>query len=135
MAQVGARGQKLAYLFAPLLLVCAVGTALLLKHYQPLQIFGIVTGAILLLSILWIGISTLWPPHADRTCPSCGSEGLLRLDKTSTVGVRCGDCSWVDRDQSSWLLAEEEGPLEEIVLSQRKKKSGTARLDTGTSSD
>ena len=81
-------------------------------------------------NLVWIGISTLWPATADRSCPSCGEDGLERLDPQKTYGIRCRGCGFRDESVSAWLLAEEEGPLEEIVLRQRRDK-GRERADRG----
>ena len=38
-------------------------------------------------------------------------------------------CGWRDESASAWLLAEEEGPLEELVLAQRRRQ-GVGPMDT-----
>ena len=89
---------------------------------DPLLLFAVVAGGALVAVILWIVTSVLWPAHADRGCPSCGVDALVRMDPGSTIGIRCTACGFEDDAQSSWLLAEEEGPLEEVVLEQRRRK-------------
>jgi hypothetical protein len=51
-------------------------------------------------------------PPAART----RSRGSTRAP---THGLVCRACGWRDASASAWLLAEEEGPLEEIVLAER----------------
>ena len=52
---------------------------------------------------------------------------LERLDPKTTHGVRCRSCGFEDEAQSSWLLAEEEGPLEDIVLESRRRDRGPSK--------
>jgi hypothetical protein len=74
------------------------------------------------LSVLWILVSVLWPARADRTCPACGEAGLRRLNARSTRGVACLSCGHKDEEQSSFLLAEDDGDaLETIRLEERSK--------------
>lgn len=86
---------------------------------RPVGLFGWVLGIGFTAVLLWIVVSTLWPGRADRTCPECGGQGLRRLDPTTTRGLECSECGWSDPDESSWMIAEEEGPLEEVVMRQR----------------
>ena len=85
-----------------------------------------VAGALFVLPVLWVVISALWPARADRTCPACGAGTLRRLNRRSTRGVVCQRCDHRDATASSWFLAEEEGPLEPLVLEQREKKRSAA---------
>ena len=75
----------------------------------PDRIFGIALAALFGGALAWILVSVLWPARPDRTCPECGRESLSLLDPRSTRGVRCASCGHVDREQSAFLLAEEEG--------------------------
>jgi hypothetical protein len=64
--------------------------------------------------------SVLWPGRADRTCPACGAEAVVRLEPDALVGRRCSACAWHDATASAWMIAEEEGaPLEPLVLQHR----------------
>ncbi len=113
-----------AWLLPPLMLA-AIASGVLFVFRGPDQIFGAVFGLVLALGSVWILVSTLLPARADRTCPLCGREGLVRLDPGSTQGLACRLCSWRDESASSFLLAEVEGSLEDIVL--RERERGDAR--------
>lgn len=108
----------------PVVLLLAAGSAITFVLRGAGGIFGWVVGALVVTSLLWVMISVLWPPTADRTCPTCGAEAVRRLDPSTTQGLLCGACGWRDETASSWLLAEEEGPLEDVVLRSRGR-SGT----------
>jgi len=110
--------QRGGWLVAPLMLA-AVAAGLLFVLRGPDEVFGVAFAAVLALGIGWIVVSALLPGKAERTCPACGGAGLERLDPQTTQGLRCGLCGWQDESASSFLLAEEEGPLEDIVLRQR----------------
>ena len=45
----------------------------------------------------------------------------------STRGIRCTACGFRDPDASSFLMAEEEGPLEPTVLRERGRSRGPLR--------
>jgi hypothetical protein len=113
-----------AWLVPPLLLTVVAATFLFLRR-GPDQLFGYAFGALLGLAFLWVGISVFWPARADRRCPNCGEEALERLDQDTTRGLVCRACRWRDSTASSWFLAEEEGPLEQLVLRDR------GRLESG----
>lgn len=105
----------------PLLLgSVALGVVLLLK--RPDGLWSYVVGGMVALTLGWIVVSSLWPGKPDRTCPECGSEGLQRLDEQSHRGLRCRDCGYQDETASSFMIAEEEGTLEETVLRERGRK-------------
>ncbi|MCZ6598429.1 MAG: hypothetical protein O7B99_12375 [Planctomycetota bacterium] len=111
-------GTRAAWLVAPvLLLATAAGVAVVLRG--PAALVGWVITGLVLLALAWTVISTLWPARAERECPDCGEDALERLDPDTTCGVVCQACGYRDDSQSSWLLAEEEGPLEDVVLRQR----------------
>lgn len=110
----------------PAALLAAASIPVLFVMRRPAGLFVWVAGAAFAVLILWVVISTLWPARADRTCPECGREELERLRPDSTHGVRCAACDWQDETLSSWLLAEEEGPLEHTVLQQRRRSAPPA---------
>ena len=107
------------WLVAPLMLA-AIAAGVLFVLRGPDEIFGAAFGLVLALGIGWILVSALLPGRAERTCPACGRNGLERLDPRTTHGLRCQLCGWRDESASSFLLAEEEGPLEDIVLRERR---------------
>jgi hypothetical protein len=103
----------------PLALLGAVGTAAWIVKARPLSWFTLVLIALAALPVVWVLVSALWPARAERGCPACGKDALARLAPESTVGLVCRACGWKDEGASAWLLAEEEGPLERIVLAER----------------
>ncbi len=116
-------GEVLAsWLVAPLMLA-AVAAGLLLVVRGPDALFGWAFGSVLFLGSAWIIASSLFPARAERTCPACGAEALVRLDAHTTRGLRCSACAWRDPLSSSFLLAEDDGaPLEELALRERSRK-------------
>jgi len=111
-----------------LLLAVAVGVAIVLQ--RPLSLFAGVLAALAAVPVGWVIVSALWPARAERRCPACGKDALRRLDERTTHGLVCRACGFRDESASAWLLAEEEGPLEEIVLSQRGRKVPTGPVDS-----
>lgn len=108
------------WLVAPLLLA-ATSASILLVLRGPDELFGVAFGLVLALGLAWILVSSLFPGKADRVCPECRRDALVRLDPRSTHGLRCRACGWRDESASSFLLAEDEGePLEDIVLRERR---------------
>lgn len=107
----------------PLAMLAAVGLGSALALGLSRDAFGPIVGFLFAVPLLWVVISALWPARADRKCPACDRDTLERLDAEATYGISCSSCGFTDESQSSWLLAEEEGPLEEIVLEQRRRKS------------
>ena len=110
------------WLVGPVLLTAA-GVGFVILRSRPMVLFSVaalVAGGVV---VLWVLISSLWPARADRNCPGCGGETLERIDPRTTVGVRCRACGFWDDSLSSWFLAEEEGPLEQFVLDQRRRRS------------
>jgi len=108
----------LAWLLPVVLLgATALGVGLALS--RPRGLFMALLVALGCLPVVWILLSALWPAKAERRCPACGEECLVRLDERSTHGLGCTACGWRDESASAWLLAEEEGPLEELVLGER----------------
>jgi hypothetical protein len=110
------------WLVAPLLLA-ATSASILLVFRGPDELFGIAFGLVLALGLAWILVSSLFPAKADRACPECRRDTLVRLDRRSTHGLRCRACGWRDESASSFLLAEDDGDaLEDIVLRERRFK-------------
>lgn len=108
----------------PVLVFGAIALSILILRAGGPDLPFVLLGAVLVLALAWILISSLNPARADRTCPECGEEALERLDPATTRGVVCSCCGHTDRDVSSWYLAEEETTLEEIVLAERGRVSG-----------
>ena len=106
-------------ILVPLTTFGAIAIALSIVRRPPAGLLGAALTFVFGLSMLWILTSVLWPARAERTCPRCSERSLERLDANATHGIRCNACGFVDADQSSWLMAEEEGPLEELVLEGR----------------
>lgn len=106
-------------------LATAAGVGLV--FLRPDWLLGAVLAVVLGSGFLWVLISAFTPAEADRRCPDCGENALVRLDPSTTRGLRCEACGHVDAEASGWFLAEEEGPLEELVLeSRRRKKAASA---------
>ena len=108
----------------PVLVFGAIALSVLILRAGGPDLPFVLLGAVLVLALAWILISSLNPARADRTCPECKEEALERLDPGTTRGVVCSRCGYTDRDTSSWYLAEEETTLEEIVLAERGRVSG-----------
>ncbi len=107
----------------PLVFLGALAAALACLRAPPAWLAGLVLGGALVLCAGWVLVSVLWPGRAERTCPACGKETLERLERSSTVGQRCGACGFAEAEESAWLLAEEDGvPLEPLVLEQRRRR-------------
>jgi hypothetical protein len=109
------------WLVGPLLL-CAIAGAVSLVFRGPSALFGIALACFAALGVAWVLVCVFSSARADRTCPGCGREELTRLDPFSTRGVVCRTCGRLDREQSSFLMAEEEGPIEPIVMQERRRK-------------
>jgi Zn ribbon nucleic-acid-binding protein len=107
---------------SPVGMLLAVGAGAWLARSPPEYLLGVVLGTILVLALGWIAASVLWPARADRTCPACKKTTIERIDEDETHGIHCTACGWRDETTSSWLLAEEEGPLEEVVLAERSRR-------------
>jgi hypothetical protein len=101
-------------------MLAAVVCGAILVLRGPDRIFGGALALFLGSSIAWILVSVLWPARPDRTCPACGEVSLHRMDAETTRGVACSACGHRDEDQSSFLMAEEEGgAIERIRLAAR----------------
>lgn len=107
-------------LLPPLLLgAVLLGTAIVMQ--APTHLLGFALGGALLFGFGWILASTLLPAApVDRRCPRCGAEdGLRPASRDTTRGVACDVCDWTDETASAWMIAEEDGPLEDVVLLER----------------
>ena len=116
----GKRSERLGWLVPPLCLTAALAGGWIVLG-APHALLGAAV-VFFLVPIVWVLASALWPAKAERTCPACKSERLERIDPAATVGITCRACGWRDESASAWLLAEEEGPLERIVLAERRSR-------------
>jgi len=128
MARGYTRMDRLGWLVPPALLI-GVGLGVWVTWHEPKAVLPLVLGLGLAFPTLWILISALWPGKADRRCRECGASELVRIDPATTLGLRCRACGFRDESASGWLLAEEEGPLEELVLNRRR--NSRQRIRTG----
>lgn len=108
----------------PIAFLAAIGLALAIVSLGPARLLPWLGSALFGLVLLWVATTIFWPARADRTCPACRKETLVRLDPATTQGVRCSACGHADPSATSWFLAEEEGPLEDLVLAERRRKKG-----------
>lgn len=133
-AASASRLRRLApWLVTPLCLAAvALAAGLVLGAGEALagRVLGLALGLSIALALGWVMVSVFYPARAERTCPRCGGEGLERLERESTRGLRCRLCAHVDRSASSFLIAESEGSLEPLVLRERALRRG-ARADGG----
>lgn len=125
---------RIGWLVGPVALLAAVAAIVLLRR-GPSGILGAVLIGLLALAMGWIFLSIFWPARAERTCPRCAHDALVRLDARTTIGIRCRACGFEDASASSWLLAEEDGALESIVLEQRGRGRRTRTMDSAKSAD
>ncbi len=116
----------------PLVFLVAIVFGARIVLANPPGLFGWAFGGLAGAGMLWIVVSTFFPAKADRTCPACGKTALRRLDPRTTTGLLCGRCGWRDETSSSFLLAEAEGPLEDIVAAQRAPGSVPEQRDRGS---
>lgn len=114
---------------SPALFLAAVLLGAWIVFARPFSLFGLVLAALASVPIVWVLVSALWPARAERRCPACGADALARLDVHATHGLVCRACAWRDESASAWLLAEEEGPLEELVLAQRGRAAPGRLVD------
>jgi hypothetical protein len=122
----------------PLLPLVFLGAALAgvwIVKSGPVGLFGGLIAVAIVLGFGWILASALLPAApVDRTCPSCGKDALAPAFDDTTRGVACRSCEYVDETASAWMIAEEDGPLESVVLRERAaRRAGTER--TGRTED
>jgi DNA-directed RNA polymerase subunit RPC12/RpoP len=115
---------------APALFLLAVGLAVAIVLRRPISLFGAVLIGLAVVPVGWVLASALWPARAERRCPACGKDALQRLDERATQGLVCRACGFRDAHASAWLLAEEEGPLEKIVLAERGRGAPPSAVDS-----
>jgi hypothetical protein len=130
-----AGGRRLAGWFLPPLLLASTAFGVWVVLTGPAALFGWIVGALLALALGWVLVSSLFPGSADRTCPACGRDTLVRMDE-STRGLVCKSCHFRDATSSSFLLAEEEGALEPELLARRRRHADQeVRIRPWTGSD
>jgi hypothetical protein len=113
---------------APLAFLAAVGLGVWIVFARPLTLFGVVVAVLAAVPVVWVLVSALFPAKAERGCPACKADALARSDPMATHGLVCRACGWSDASASAWLLAEEEGPMEELVLAARgRRRARTSR--------
>ena len=123
--------RAIGFVLPPLMLLAALaGGVFALRN--PVHVFGWIVAALFAVVVGWVFVSVLWPGRADRTCPACKREKLERADSDSTTGLACAACGWRDETASSFYLAEEEGPFEHVVLSQREARRGRRTIHIGS---
>jgi hypothetical protein len=112
-------------LIGPIALASAVGAGALVLR-RPDHLFAIACAFLIGLAFVWLLVSVFFPARPDRRCARCGEEAVRRLDPATSRGIACAACGHVEDDQSSFLLAEEEGPIEPIVLRERRLRGHRA---------
>jgi hypothetical protein len=115
---------------APAVFLLAVGAGVWIVFHRPLGLFAGVLAALAAVPVGWVIVSALWPARAERRCPSCGKDALARLDPRASHGLVCRACGHRDASASAWLLAEEEGALEEMVLTERGRSRAGGTVDS-----
>ncbi len=105
---------RVSWLQGPIYLAAAA-VGLLLVFGDSGQLFGWALGALFGVLLLWLTISIFYPTSAEHRCPACSQECLEPLDPTTTRGIRCNACGFVDEEASSFYHAEEAGTLVTIV--------------------
>ena len=113
-----AKVSRSSWLIGVYLLFASLGAGAI-GFLGPVGLFMWVVGGGIVLMVVWVIVCALSPAQADRRCPACGHDSLVRLDPESHRGLRCGQCGWEDESASSFFLAEEEGALEPVVLKER----------------
>jgi len=110
----------------PAVFLFAVALGVWIVFRRPLSLFVGVLASLAAVPVGWVMISALWPARAERRCPACGANALERIDRQKSHGLVCRACGHRDESASAWLLAEEEGTLEDMVLAERgnRRKSG-----------
>ena len=93
----------------------------------PSWVLGGTLAVLFGLTYLWIFVCVFSSANADRKCPQCGEYALEQLDPATTLGLVCSRCSFRDETASSFFLAEEEGQIEAMILSERQAKCEALR--------
>lgn len=114
------------WLTGPVCLLAALAAAYFVLQ-GPGDLFGYVIGGLIVLALGWALISAFLPAKPDKQCPACGAESVGRLDPHTTRGLVCAECGWQDAEASSFYLAEEEGPLEPMILKGRDARGRGTR--------
>jgi hypothetical protein len=109
----------------PGLFLGAVLTGVTLVRAGSQTWFVVVLVGLVVLPAAWVLVSALSPARSDRRCPACGQEALARRSPDSTQGLVCLACGWADEQASGWLLAEEEGGLDQIVRTRPGRAAGS----------
>jgi len=109
----------------PGLFLGAVLTGVALVRAGSQAWFVVVLVGLVVLPATWVLASALSPAKSDRRCPACGQQALARRSPDSTQGLECMACGWVDEEASGWLLAEEEGGLDQIVRARLGRAAGS----------
>jgi DNA-directed RNA polymerase subunit RPC12/RpoP len=78
-----------------LLWILVAAGAVLVAVLFSASIPYIVAGLLVALFAFWLLVSILWPAVPKRTCPKCGSEGLVKI-RRGEPGVRCELCGFKD---------------------------------------
>jgi len=113
----------------PLVFLSAALAGVWIVMRGPAGLFGGLIAVAIVLGFGWILASALLPAApADRRCPDCGKEALAPAFDDTTRGVACRSCDYLDETASAWMIAEEDGPLESVVLRERAaRRAGTER--------
>jgi len=114
----------------PGVFLLAVALGVWIVFHRPLSLFVGVLAALAAVPVGWVMVSALWPARAERRCPACNADALERIDRRASHGLVCRACGHRDESASAWLLAEEEGTLEEMVLAERGRRRRGGAVDS-----
>lgn len=118
--------ERLAWL-TPLFLLGGIAGGVAVVRWHPAWLLASVLLGVVGAVLLWVFVSAFWPAKADHRCPRCGADAFERLDPATTQGLECRACGFRDEQATSWFHAEEEGgPLEEVVLLERRSRRAKA---------
>lgn len=119
----------------PLVFLGATLAGIWVVKRGPVELFGGLVVISIVIGFGWILASVLLPSApVDRSCPNCGhADGLRPAFEDTTRGVACRACDYMDETASAWLIAEEDGPLEPVVLRERaaRRRGNTSRAQDG----
>jgi len=114
---------RASWLVAPLFLGAVLGALVLLRLGPESLLRGFLV-AVCALPLVWVFVSIFYPASADRRCPSCHEESLVRTRLDDLQGLHCTRCGFADEHASSWKFAEEgEEALEPFVLRDRGRSA------------